>query len=111
MTKLREQTVRRSDLTQIYDRDFLLQTFGTLEPTLEQRTQWTFHTWRDCRSHALRFNSMVSTASKVRQELRSLGFAEFADYLIMGNEIRMTSAELKAIVLISMRVLEDDCIV
>lgn len=111
MTNLKEQTVHRSDLTKIYDRDFLLNTFGTLRPTLEQRTAWTFHTWRDCRPHALRFKSMVSTASNIRRELQCLGFREFADYLIMGNEVRMVSAELKAIVLISVPGLEDDCIV
>lgn len=91
------QTAPRVDLSRIYTQELLLRVFGTLEPTLEQRTSWTFHAWRDRRYWCMNFANSNTTSTQVRSCLLELGLQEFADFLIHGQQVRFHNAELKAL--------------
>lgn len=96
------------DLTRIYGSEFLLETFGTLQPTVEQRTRWVFETWRDCRAWSVIFATDASMpVTSVRKQLTELGMQEFADYLIKGYELRFRSPEHKAIAVLAVPLLKD----
>jgi len=93
----KSQTTARTDLRRIYTQEFLLRVFGTLEPTLEQRTLWTFNAWRDRRPWCMNFATPSTTSTLVRSCLSDLGLQEFADFLIQGQQVRFQNAELKAL--------------
>ena len=96
------------DLTRIYGSEFLTETFGTLQPTVEQRTRWVFETWRKSRPWSVSISSNVNITSVVRKQLTELGIAEFADYLIKGYELRFRSPEHKAIAVLAIPQLKDN---
>ena len=96
------------DLTRIYGSEFLQKTFGTLNPTVEQRTRWMFETWRDCRVWSVTIATDVSIPGVVRKQLTELGMQEFTDYLIKGYELRFRSPEHKAIAVLSVPQLKDN---
>lgn len=97
---------RKPDLSRIYTVEFLMSAFGTLEPTLEQRTQWFFDTWRDWREFAAELDVKDSEGiTVIKNHLKTLGIREHTDYLIQNGRkstlIRFCSADTLALALLS----------
>jgi hypothetical protein len=81
-----------------YDTDFLLETFGVCDPSLEQRTQMFLSWWDGWENNRLSFwhaaaayppaASSKFEVRKITQNLSSLGLTQWKDYIIQGYEIR-----------------------
>ena len=89
MTKLRMPASAR-----IYDRELLLNEFGTDSPSISDRTMRFFEMWREW-DHKIvvgRYNILPT-----RKQLKSMGMIEFFEFQIRGIEVRFASEELLAI--------------
>jgi len=72
----------------LYSDDFLIQTFGTTEPTVTERTNVFHQLWLDWESNCLKIN-----LHSVRKTLNNIGLREFEDFQFRNGEIRFRRAE------------------
>jgi hypothetical protein len=79
---------------------------GTLHPSIEQRTQWFFDTWRDWREFAAELDTKNPEGfAQIKNHLKTLGIREHTDYLLQNGRkstlIRFCSADTLALALLS----------
>lgn len=90
----------RSDIYQsIFDDEFMQTTFGTLRPTVEERTKYFFDCWMDWRDN--RAIVLVRWTPDLRQMLNTLGLREMHDYQIRNKEIRFKRKEDHAMAMLA----------
>lgn len=90
----------------LYDEEFLIQTFGTLEPSIDQRTKKFFDIWCEWDSTQM-FLKRDQHMTNIKSLLKGVGLKEFQDYQIRGYELRFKDDATKAI---SLLVLGDYCV-
>lgn len=77
----------------------MLEAFGTLRPTVSQRTSYFFEMWIDWRPHRVKLKARFDQACK--NMLRELGLKEFWEYQVREGEVRFSTEEIKAWALVS----------
>lgn len=102
-----ELNLTRSQTYQkIFSDEFMLKTFGTLTPSIQQRTTYFMGLWMDWRNVRVILKS-DNTRSRVRSQnrsrdlIRSLGYQEFHDFQIRSGEIRFAQPEILAMCMMS----------
>lgn len=78
----------------IYDDNFLMETFGTIEPTALERAE-VFARWWD-EWHQNSISILHKDMNIVRKEIRALGYKDFVDFQTLGNEVRFKTTEALA---------------
>lgn len=83
-----------------YTDDFLMETFGTTTPTVEQRTTYFFEKWSEWRPNRIFVMLQKGKRIHIKKILTDLGFLEMRDFQIRSGEIRFADADMKAMALL-----------
>lgn len=84
----------RSEIYQnLYPDELMLETFGKLNPSSEEKAQYFFTCWRAWHSRRLiltgtKISDRVRTEHEVRSRLQSLGFKNLFDFQVRGSQVR-----------------------
>ena|SRR5210317_707680 len=90
-------------LRYVYDEDYLMTTFGTLDTSIDQRTKKFFALW--CEWSALRLiitREAGISVPAVKKILVGLGLKEFQDFQHKGKEFRFKDSSVLAFAKISL---------
>lgn len=96
VTPIRSQTYQK-----MFSDEFMMQTFGTLTPSLQQRTSYFMGLWMEWRNVRVLLRSdndrsRMRSQNRSRELIRSLGYQEFHDFQIRNGEIRFANPEILA---------------
>jgi len=84
---------KRSKIYQnIFDDEFMMETFGTLRPDISTRTAHFFQLWMDWRPRRLVL-SKTTRHTDVKRFLTNMGLRDLREFQLRNNEIRFCSAE------------------
>ena len=83
----------------LYDEEFLMETFGQLDPDLTQRANHFFNFWVQCQDHAVRLKPL--TLMLAAGAARQAGLVENRDFLIRHSEIRFRSDVLMSVAVLA----------
>lgn len=94
------QVIPRSDTYQkIFSDELMLEAFGTLMPTVSQRTSYFFERWIEWRPYQVKLKPRVDQA--VRNLALEIGLKEFWEFQVREGEIRFKNKEVKAFALMT----------
>lgn len=83
----------RSQIYQdLYPDDLMLQTFGTLTPSNEQKSEFFHDSWLNWREHLFYYDNAEYNVHEVKKILKSLGFKDFFDFQVRPPQIRFRLA-------------------
>lgn len=96
-----EKSIKRSDLYQrMFSDEYMLEVFGTLTPSISERSSYFFSLWVDWRANRVKLKQHVSK-SDLRRQLLGYGMKEFREFQIRNGEVRFADRELVAVALLS----------
>lgn len=81
---------------EVYEDNFLMETFGTLSPTLSERANKFFDMWCEWDSTQM-FLRRDQHIANIKSLLKGVGLKEFQDYQIKGYELRFKQTESQAL--------------
>ena len=94
------QTTKRSNTYQeIFGDDRMLEAFGTLRPSVSERTAYFFESWMDWRSNQVKLKPRFDQVC--RNLLKELGLKEFWEFQVREGEVRFHHDDAKAFALVS----------
>ena len=93
------QTQRSKTYQSIFGDEDMLEAFGTLRPSVSQRTAYFFESWMDWRPSRVKLKPHFDHIT--RNMCKELGLKEFWDFQVRENEIRFRDKETKAWALMS----------
>lgn len=93
------QMQRSKTYQKIFGDEEMLEAFGTLQPSVSQRTSYFFESWCDWRPNRVKIKKNQDRLCTVM--LQELGLKEFWEFQIREGECRFDSDETKAWALMS----------
>jgi hypothetical protein len=101
-----EKPFRSQAYQQMYDDEFMMQTFGTLTPDIKTRTAHFFDLWMQWRHSRVILiarpgQGRAQAQNRSRALIRDLGYREFHDFQIRQGEIRFASPDIMAMALMA----------
>jgi len=93
------QTQRSKTYQEIFGDDEMLEAFGTLTPSVSERTAYFFESWMDWRPTRVKLKAHFDHVT--RSMCKELGLKEFWDFQVRENEVRFKDEETKAWALMS----------
>lgn len=96
---MQKQINRSNTYQNIFGDDLMLEAFGTLRPSVSERTSYFFEKWMDWRPQQVRLKSRMDSA--VRNLAIELGLKEFWEFQVREGEIRFINEDVKAFALMS----------
>ena len=93
------QTQRSKTYQSIFGDKDMLEAFGTLRPSVSERTAYFFESWMYWRPSRIKLKQRHDTICK--NMCRELGLKEFWEFQVRENEIRFRDNETKAWALMS----------
>tara|TARA_B100000900_G_C20588850_1_gene720792 strand:+ start:1918 stop:2247 length:330 start_codon:yes stop_codon:yes gene_type:complete len=93
------QTQRSKTYQSIFSDDDMLEAFGTLRPSVSERTAYFFESWMDWRSTRVKIKNRHDIIC--RNLCKELGLKEFWEFQVRENEVRFRDNETKAWALMS----------
>jgi len=92
LTTTTPKPLRRSELHQrVFPDELMMQAFGTLSPTVKQRTAYFFEKYMEWRQHRIRIKH--GRMPQVKKLLRDSGLMDMWEYQVMHNEVRFSQAD------------------
>lgn len=91
-----KQTVNRSQIyLDTYDDKFMLETFGTLRPSAQERTKYFIDCWLNWKGNSIKYKPVRAraTAIEIRRFCNSMGLKDLRDFQVKNHEIRFKSKE------------------
>lgn len=91
-----EQTANRSKTyLQTYDDAFMIETFGTLRPSTQERTRYFLDCWFAWKDNCIKYKPIRARATyiEVRRFCSGMGLKDLRDFQVKNNEIRFKSKE------------------
>lgn len=96
MEQSTKTSLHRSQTYQnLFDDQYMMETFGTLRPDVTARTNYYFELWTLWRVNRVKLKR-GSSATDARTDLKSLGLKELRDFQIRNGEIRFAETEILA---------------
>lgn len=93
----RSETYRR-----IFSDDYMLEAFGKLNPSRNERTVYFFEKWCEWHQNRIKLASVTANRiAEIKHILDSIGLREFWDYQLRNRELRFADAESLAFFKIS----------
>lgn len=80
----------------LYDKEFLISTFGKLDTTVSERTKKFFAMWCEWDSTRM-FLKKENRIPNIKKLLKNQGLKEMQEYQIKGYEIRFKNTDIMAI--------------
>lgn len=92
MTTTMPKPLKRSELHQrTFPDDLMLEAFGTLSPSVKERTAYFFEKYTEWRANRIRIKR--NHMSAVKKLLRDSGLLDMWEYQVMHNEVRFAQAD------------------
>lgn len=90
----RYKNIPRSAVYQnIFDDDFMMETFGTLTPEVTRRTAYFFEQWMDWKPNTVKLGRPAPQLYRIKTFLNSMGLKDLREYQIRNNEIRFKNSQ------------------
>lgn len=70
----------------------MLETFGTLTPSNDAKSEFYHNSWLDWRENAFIYDNREYSAIEVKKALKSLGFKDLFDFQVRPPQIRFRLA-------------------
>jgi hypothetical protein len=96
---MQSQATRSKTYQSIFGDKQMLEAFGTLRPSVSERTAYFFESWMDWRHNRVKLKPRVDQPCK--NMLKELGLKEFWEYQVREGEVRFNTDEIKAWALMS----------
>ena len=96
---MQNQATRSKTYQSIFSDKKMLEAFGTLRPSVSERTAYFFESWMDWRHNRVKLKARVDQPCK--NMLKELGLKEFWEYQVREGEVRFNRDEIKAWALMS----------
>jgi hypothetical protein len=87
------QTQRSKTYQEIFGDEEMLEAFGTLRPSVSERTAYFFERWMDWRPTRVKLKAHFDQVT--RNMCKELGLKEFWDFQVRENEVRFKDDETK----------------
>jgi len=94
MSNYRTPEIKRSNIyQQVFDDDFMLETFGTLTPSVTSRTAYFFEQWMDWKPRTVKLGRPTPSLTTIKSFLKEMGLKDLREYQIRNNEIRFKTSD------------------
>lgn len=81
--------MRSQGYQNLYPDELMLEVFGKLNPSGDEKAQHFFSCWRAWHARTLFYSPRnTQTEAEIRQRLQSLGFKNLFDFQIRGGQVR-----------------------
>lgn len=93
--------MRSSIYQELYPDDLMLETFGTLTPSSQAKSEFYHNSWLDWRVNSFIYDNSEFNVHEVKRILKGMGFKDFFDFQIRPPQIRFRLASDLAVARLS----------
>lgn len=77
----------------MHDADFMLETFGTTEPSMQEKANKFFEMWLEWHENRLNLPPDNTNKKHILKALNNMGLIEYRDFQLKYNQLRFKSVD------------------